>query len=71
MGTVGQAANEAALFQPGDEPVDAGLGLELQRLLHLLERGRHAVRLQMRVDVGQQQVLFSRQHVGSLPVPKH
>ena len=34
---VGQAADETALFQAGDQPVDAGLGLETQSILHFIE----------------------------------
>jgi hypothetical protein len=38
-GPVGQAAQEAALFQGGDQAVDSGFRLEVYGFLHLLERG--------------------------------
>ena len=40
---VRQAADEAALHQRRDQPVDAGLRLQIERVLHLVEGGRHAV----------------------------
>jgi hypothetical protein len=36
---MGQPAYEAALFQSGDQAVDAGLGFQLERCLHFVERG--------------------------------
>ena len=36
---VRQPAQEAALFKSGDQPVDAGFGFEVERLLHLVEGG--------------------------------
>ncbi len=35
---VGQAADEAALFQCGNQPVDAGFGPQVERVLHFIER---------------------------------
>ena len=43
MRTVGQAADEATLFQSGDQPVDAGFRAQIQRLSHLVERGGNPV----------------------------
>ena len=36
-GAVRQAADEAALLERGDEPVDAGLRPQVERILHLVE----------------------------------
>ncbi len=41
-GAVGQAPDKAALFQRGDQPVDAGLGAQIERVLHLVKGGRNA-----------------------------
>jgi hypothetical protein len=62
----GRRRQEAALLRRGDQPVDAGLGREVQRLLHLVERGGDARLLEALVDEHQQLVLFARQH-GSAP----
>ena len=40
----GEAADEAALLERGDQPVDAGLRAQVERVLHLVEGGRHPVR---------------------------
>ena len=37
-GAIGEPADEATLFQRGDQPVDAGFGPEIERRLHFLER---------------------------------
>jgi hypothetical protein len=34
---VRQAADEAALFERRDQPVNAGLGAQVERILHLVE----------------------------------
>src|SRR5580704_14652328 len=57
-----QAADEAALLEAADEPVDARFRLEAQRVLHFLERGRNAAIRQATVDEEQQLILFARQH---------
>ena len=44
-GAVRQTADEAAFLERRDQPVDAGLGAQVQRLLHLVEGRRHAVAL--------------------------
>jgi hypothetical protein len=59
---VRQAADEAALLQPGDQAVDAGLRLEAQGLLHLIEGGRNAGFAQAFLDEFQQFPLLARQH---------
>ena len=41
-GAVRQAADEATLLQRCDETMDAGLRLQVQGVLHLVERGRDA-----------------------------
>ncbi len=61
-GAVGQPADEAAFFQCGDQPVDAGLGAQVQRILHFVERGRNTSFLQPLVDEAQKLVLFTCQH---------
>ena len=64
---VGQAADEAALFQGGNEPVDAGLGAQVEGVLHLVEGGRNAGLGQALVDEAQELELLAGQH-RSLPV---
>ena len=67
-GAVGQAANEAALFQRGDEAVDAGLRAQIERVLHLVEGGRNAGLFQPFIDETQKFVLFAREHLDQSPV---
>jgi hypothetical protein len=62
-GPVGQAADEAALLERRDQPVDARLGRQVQRLLHLVEGGGDAGLLDPFVDEHQQLVLLAREHV--------
>ncbi len=64
-GTVGKAADEAALDQRGDEPMDAGFRLEIERILHLVERGRHPVGTHALVDEEQEFFLLLGQHQAS------
>ena len=64
-GSVRQAANKATFLQSGDETMDAGLRTQIERILHLIEGGRHTALFQALVDKAQQLKLFSRQHVGS------
>ena len=59
---VRQAADEAALLQRRDQPVDAGFGAQIERVLHLVEGGRHAGFLQPLVDEAQQLELLAGQH---------
>ena len=61
-GPVRQPPDEAALLERGDEPVDAGLRPEVERVLHLVEGGRDAALLQPLVDEQQQFELLARQH---------
>ena len=61
-GTVRQAADEAALLQRRDEPVDAGFGTQIESVLHLVEGGRHAGLLQTLVNEAQQLELLAGQH---------
>ena len=61
-GALFHAAQEAALFQGGDQPVNAGFGLEVQRVLHLVEGGRHAGFADPLMDEHQQFILFAGQH---------
>src|SRR5690606_16431689 len=65
---VRQPPNEAALLQAGNEPVNAGLGLQPKRVLHLIERRRHPFILEMLVQELQQLVLLTGQHESS-PLP--
>ena len=62
-GAIGQPANEIALFQRQDQPVDARFGAQIERLLHFVERRRHARFLQALVNEAQQFALFSGQHL--------
>jgi hypothetical protein len=65
---VRQTADEAALLQRRDQPVDARLGRQVQRLLHLVEGGRHAGLLDPFMDEHQEFVLLAGEHPGaSLP----
>ena len=64
---VGQAADEAALFQRGDEAVNAGLRAQVERVLHLVEGGRHAGLFQPLIDETQKFVLFAREHLEQSP----
>ena len=61
-GPVRQAADEAALLERGDQAVNAGLGAQVERFLHLVEGGRHAGLLEPLVDEAEQFVLLARQH---------
>src|SRR5207302_10647724 len=49
-GPIGQAANEAALLQRRDEAVNARLRAQVQRVLHLVEGGRHTGLFQPFID---------------------
>ena len=62
---VGQAADEAALFQRRDQPVDAGFGAQVERVLHFVEGGRHARFGQPLVDEAQKLELLAGQHLVS------
>ncbi len=59
---VGQAADEAALLKRRDEAVDAGLRPQVERILHLIERGGNAGFLQALMDKAQQLGLLAGQH---------
>jgi competence protein ComEC len=61
-GAVGQAADEAALLERGDQAVNAGFGAQAQGLLHLVEGGRDAIALHPLVDEHQEFVLLPGQH---------
>ena len=60
---MGQAAHEAALLERGDQPVDAGLRLEVERLLHLVEGGGHARLLQPLMDEHEKLFLLRCEHL--------
>src|ERR1700733_4471248 len=66
-GAIGEATNEAAFFKGGDQAVDAGLRAQVERVLHLVEGGRHARLLQPFADEPQKFVLFARQHLDKSP----
>ena len=59
---VRQAADEAALLQRRDQAVDAGLGPQVERVLHLVEGGRYARFGQPLVDEAQKLELLAGQH---------
>ena len=63
-GAVRQPANEAAFLKRRDQPMNAGFGREVERLLHLVEGGRDAALLQPFMDEHQQFMLLARQHRG-------
>jgi hypothetical protein len=60
---VGQPAHEAALLERGDEPMDAGFRLEVERFLHLIEGGRHAGLLQPLMDEHEKLFLLRGEHL--------
>src|SRR6185436_1835751 len=59
---VGQAADEAALLQRRDQPVDARLGPQVEGVLHLVKRRRNARFLQPLVNEAEQLELLAGQH---------
>ena len=61
-GPMRQATDEPALLERRDQAMDPGLGPEIERLLHLVERGRHAGLLQTFMDEHQKFVLLPGQH---------
>ena len=61
---VREPADEAALLECGNQPVDAGLGAEVERVLHLIEGRRHARLSQPLVDETQKLELLAGQHLG-------
>jgi hypothetical protein len=61
-GPVRQAADEAALLQCRDQPVDARLGAQVQRFLHFVERRRHAGLLEPFMDEHEKLVLLAGEH---------
>ena len=61
-GAIGQAADEAALLERQNQPVNPGLRAQIERVLHLVERGRHARLLQPLMNEAQEIALFFRQH---------
>src|SRR4051812_32587354 len=69
-GAIGQATDEAALFQRRDQAVDAGLGAQIQRILHFVEGGGNAGLFQPLVDESQEFILFAREHLDQSPVCK-
>ena len=56
---VGQAADEAALLQRRDQPVDAGFGTQVERVLHFIERGGYPGFGQPLVDEAQELELLA------------
>src|SRR5262252_10648025 len=67
-GTIGQPANEAALLERRDQAMDPGFRTQIERVLHLVEGGRHAGLLEALVDEAQQFELFSGQHLAFPPL---
>ncbi len=61
-GAIGQPANEATLFERHDEPVNARLRFEIERILHLVERWWHSVTLEAGMDETEQLALLFGQH---------
>ena len=59
---VGEPPDEAALFQRGDQAVDAGFGAQIERILHFVERGRDTALRQALVDEAQELELLAGQH---------
>ena len=59
-----QPANEAALLERHDEPMNSGFRAQLQRFFHFVERRGHPRLLQALVDETQQLALLFREHLG-------
>jgi hypothetical protein len=59
---MGKPAQEAALLKRRDEAVDAGLGRQIERLLHLVERRRDAGFLDPLMDEHEKFVLLTGEH---------
>src|SRR5215469_3918635 len=68
-GPVRPPVDEPAFLQGQDQPVDAGLGLELKRLLHVLEAWGEPGLPEVSIDVREQLVLLRGQHEGRFPSP--
>ena len=66
-GAVRQAADEAALLQPGYQAVYARFGFQVKGILHLIERRRYACLIKPFVDEVEKFVLLARQHRSSVP----
>ena len=66
-GPVGQAADEPALLQAGDQAVNPRFGAQVERFLHFLERRRDTGLVQTFVDENQKFVLFLGEHTISTP----
>ena len=64
-----QATNEATFLKPRDQAVNAALGLHAQRVLHLVERRRDTVTVEVLMNEAEQFVLFSGEHVMRLAGP--
>src|SRR5262249_18900718 len=57
-----QAADEAALLECRDQTMNAGFGAQVERILHLVERGRNACFFQALMDKTKEFCLLARQH---------
>ena len=64
---IGQAADEATLLERRNQPVDAGFGSQVERVLHFVKRRRNTRLGQPLVDEAQELKLLAGQHL-SLPV---
>ncbi len=61
---MGKAAQETPFLERHDEAVDAWLGAQLERFLHLVERGRDAIALHAVADEKKELVLLFGEHEG-------
>ena len=64
---VRQTTDESALLERGDQPVDARLRAQVERILHLVEGGRHAGFFQPFIDETQKFILFAHEHLEQVP----
>ncbi len=60
--SVRQAADEAAFFQSGNQPMDAGFRGKVEGIFHLIERWRHAGLFHSLMNEKKQFLLFAREH---------
>ena len=57
-----QTPDEAAFFQRRDQAMNAGFGAQIERILHLVERGRNACFFEALMDKTKEFCLLARQH---------
>src|SRR5208283_3361775 len=59
---IGQAANKTALLERGDQPMNAGLRAQVERILHFIERRWNSGLLEALMDETQEFSLLACEH---------